>query len=103
MGSPESVEAVTGEQGEFRVPAPGPGSYRVEVAAEGFASFAKAIDLSEDLPIFSLDVTLEIAAQTDTVEVTANQLAAETTSTQLGEPARNWARCLSRKRLRAFR
>ncbi len=85
IGSQESVEALTREQGEFRVAAPRPGSYRVEVTAEGFSPYSQIVDLSEDRPGVSLDVTLEIAAQTDTVEVTANELAAETTSTQLGE------------------
>jgi len=37
------------------------------------------------MPRTKLDLTLEIAEHTETVEVTADALAAETTSTQLGE------------------
>jgi hypothetical protein len=85
IGTGESVEAVSSEQGDFRVVAPEPGSYRINVTADGFAPFTQTAELSEGRSGIRLDVTLEIAAQTDTVEVTANELAAETTSTQLGE------------------
>jgi hypothetical protein len=88
-GSRESIEAVTGDLGDFQLQLPGPGSYRIEVAADGFAPLAVSADLNSAEPsagsAVSLDLTLEIAKLTETVEVTADALAAETTSTQLGE------------------
>jgi hypothetical protein len=75
----------TGEQGDFVVAAPGPGSYQVEVTAEGFSPLTTQVILTEQLPSAKLDLALDIAVQAETVEVTAGALAAETTSTQLGE------------------
>ena len=87
--SQASIEAFTGDQGEFRVLVPGPGSYRIDIAAAGFAPLTTHADLNPADPSagseVSLDLPLEIAERSDTVEVTADALAAETTSTQLGE------------------
>ena len=87
--SKASIESVTDDRGEFRIQLPGPGSYRIEIVANGFAPLAVNTDLKETEPsggsAVSLDLTLEIARQSVTVEVTADSLAAETTSTQLGE------------------
>jgi hypothetical protein len=80
------LKAETGEQGEFLVDVPGPGDYQIEVTAEGFAPYAVQADLSESSPAARLDLALEVAAAAaESVEVTADALAAETTSTQLGE------------------
>jgi hypothetical protein len=80
-----ALETVTGEQGEFVVETPGAGSYEVEVTADGFKKVAAQAVLTGQTPAARLDLTLEIAGRTETVEVTAEALAAETTSTQLGE------------------
>jgi len=84
-GSEAVIEAMTGDEGEFLVEAPATGSYAVEVTAEGFSRLAAEAELNEAHPTTSLDLALEIAANAQTVEVTADALAAETTSTQLGE------------------
>jgi hypothetical protein len=80
-----ALETATGDAGEFSVHLTAPGSYKVAIAAEGFAGRTETADLTEMQQVASLDITLEVAANTQTVEVTADALAAETTSTQLGE------------------
>ena len=84
-GSSPAIEAVTGDLGEFTVQVPAPGSYRVDIAADGFAPLTAQVELSPAHPAASLDLALQIAASAQTVEVTADALAAETTSTQIGE------------------
>ena len=85
-GSQAPLETVTNDQGVFLVQVPGPGSYQIEIVAEGFALLAVKADLSESQPsAANLDLSLAVAEHTETVEVTADTLAAETTSTQLGE------------------
>ena len=85
VGGQAGIEAVAGELGEFRVQATAAGKYKVEVAADGFAPLAVTAKVSETQPTVSLDLALDVAVSTLTVEVTADALAAETTSTQLGE------------------
>jgi hypothetical protein len=84
-GSGVVINAETGEQGEFTIEAPALGSYRVEVASEGFKPLTTQAVITQNAPKARLDLTLEIAERSETVEVTADALAAETTSTQLGE------------------
>jgi len=81
----EALEAKTGEQGEFRVEVPVAGNYRVVAAAEGFKPATLPIILTAESPVVKLALTLEPAERSDTVQVSADALAAETTSTQLGE------------------
>ena len=84
-GAQLTVEAVTGDIGEFSLQVTAAGNYQVEVAAVGFAAQSQTAALTEVQPAASLDLSLEVAANTQTVEVTADALTAETTSTQLGE------------------
>jgi hypothetical protein len=84
-GSQPALESSTNDQGEFHVQVNGPGSYRVEISVDGFAPLTAAAELTEAQPTANLDLTLQIASTAQTVEVTADALAAETTSTQLGE------------------
>jgi hypothetical protein len=85
-GFPTPIDTSANDQGEFLVQTPGPGSYQIEIIAEGFAPLAAKADLSQSQPsAANLDLTLAVAEHTETVEVTADALAAETTSTQLGE------------------
>jgi hypothetical protein len=79
------LQAETGEQGEFSISAPVLGSYRVEIVADGFKPLTSQAVLTDQFPTVKLDLKLEIAQHSETVEVTADALAAETTSTQLGE------------------
>jgi hypothetical protein len=79
------LEAETGDQGEFRIDAPAADSYKVEITADGFKPLTAETLLTDQTPTAKVDLTLEIAKHTETVEVTADALVAETTSTQLGE------------------
>jgi hypothetical protein len=79
------LKAETNEQGEFSMSAARLGEYRIEVAADGFKPLTTQAVLTEQSPTASLDLSMEVAERSETVEVTADALAAETTSTQLGE------------------
>ncbi|MGA2537198.1 MAG: carboxypeptidase regulatory-like domain-containing protein [Terracidiphilus sp.] len=80
-----ALSAQTDTQGSFHVDLPVAGAYQVEVQASGFETYRAQLAVTASNPIATLDIELGIAASTQTVEVTANALAAETTSTQLGE------------------
>jgi hypothetical protein len=80
-----ALETNTGDQGEFRIAVPATGAYQLKITADGFKPLTAQTTLTAQAPIANLDLTLEVAEHTETVEVTANALAAETTSTQLGE------------------
>jgi hypothetical protein len=80
-----AVEAVAGPQGDFSVTVPAPGTYQVQISADGFAPLAVSANLTDSQSAVNLDLALQIAVNAQTVEVTANALTAETTSTQLGE------------------
>ena len=84
-GSSAVLETVTDEQGEFRIAVSAADIFQVEIVAEGFKPLTAQAVLTEQSPAARLDLALEIDAHTETVEVTADALAAETTSTQLGE------------------
>jgi hypothetical protein len=84
-GNSNPIQTRTGDQGDFLVAVATPGAYRVEVAAAGFKPLAAEAVLTEAAPADRLDLTLEVDARIESVEVTADALAAETTSTQLGE------------------
>jgi hypothetical protein len=76
---------VTDDKGEFRLMVPGPGTYQIRVEDDGFAPSVASAEVSGSAPATSLVIALKLAAATQTVEVAADALAAETTSTQLGE------------------
>jgi len=82
---PAAISTVTDAQGGFQVTVPAPGTYSVQVSAPGFADYKAQVKVATGSPSPNLNVELEINATAETVEVTANALAAETTSTQLGE------------------
>jgi hypothetical protein len=84
-GLPAAIQLESDESGEFHMAVPSPGSYQVEVAAEGFKPLTTQAVLTAQAPAAFLDLTLAVAVEAQTVEVSANALAAETTSTQLGE------------------
>jgi hypothetical protein len=85
----QSLSASADEHGEFRVGLPEAGAYRVEVRAEGFAPYEGTVIITEAAPPSALEITLTVAASTQTIEVSAEALAAETTSTQIGESLDN--------------
>ena len=76
---------VTDGQGRFEIPVAAEGSYAIEVNAAGFALYRGQAVVSRASPDANVDVTLTVSGDAETVEVTADALAAETTSTQLGE------------------
>jgi hypothetical protein len=75
----------TNGQGSFQIAVPEAGIYTVEVRAEGFGIYRGQAVVSKAAPSAALDVTLAVNGSTESVEVVANALSAETTSTQLGE------------------
>ena len=79
------IQATAGDLGEFTLPVPQAGNYQLEITADGFAPTQASVEITLSNPSSTLDIALNIAASTQTVEVTADTLAAETTSTQLGE------------------
>ncbi len=83
IGAPTTSQ--TDEQGAFRIAVPTAGSYQVEIQAAGFVAYRVAVAVGPGAPSANLDVTLAVSGNTLTVEVTADALVAETTSTQLGE------------------
>jgi hypothetical protein len=71
--------------GVFKLVLSGPGSYQLTVQDEGFTPYIASAEVNGSAPTATLEITLTVATATQTVEVTADSLAAETTSTQLGE------------------
>jgi hypothetical protein len=87
--APATLTAVTDDQGSFQVAVPAAGSYSVTVKSPGFADYSVQASVTTDSPSPMLDIQLSISATAETVEVIANALAAETTSTQIGETLEN--------------
>ncbi|HKD61230.1 MAG TPA: carboxypeptidase regulatory-like domain-containing protein [Terracidiphilus sp.] len=79
------VSATTDGNGSFNAILPKPNSYQIEVRDEGFTAYISSVIISDSAPTVTLEIVLAVAAATQTVEVTADALSAETTSTQLGE------------------
>jgi len=75
----------TDGEGSFQFSVSEAGAYILEVKATNFAIYRAEATVSAETPRMNLDVTLTVDQSAETVEVTANTLAAETTSTQLGE------------------
>ncbi len=84
-GTDATGSAVSDGQGGFSIAVPGPGNYTVQVKDPGFVNSAVQATVTEAQPAANIDVTLQIQGHAETVQVTADALAAETTSTQLGE------------------
>ena len=75
----------TDGQGSFQFVISTAGTYGIDVRAANFAIYHGPAAVNADAPNATLDVTLAVNGNAETVEVTADALAAETTSTQLGE------------------
>ncbi len=84
-GTAATLSAETGAQGDFRIALPAAGTYQLEILAGAFEPYHAQFTISSTDPVANLDIALAVATNTQTVEVTAEALAAETTSTQLGE------------------
>jgi Carboxypeptidase regulatory-like domain/TonB dependent receptor len=75
----------TDGQGSFQFIVSVPGTFELEVRVANFTIYHGQATVSAEAPSANLDVTLAVNGSAETVEVTADALAAETTSTQLGE------------------
>ena len=85
VGAGTALTKETDGQGSFQIAVPAAGNYAVEVKAAGFEIYHGQTVVSKAALSAAVDVTLAVSGTTESVEVTANALAAETTSTQLGE------------------
>jgi hypothetical protein len=65
-----SFDAVTNAEGLYRIGALVPGSYRVEASVDGFEPFERTVTLAVSQTL-AVDVTLDVARQTETVSVEA--------------------------------
>ena len=72
-------------EGAFVLEAPAPGNYFVDAEENGFAPYQAPVAITVEAPTVSVNIVLAVQGASQTVEVTADALAAETTSTQLGE------------------
>jgi hypothetical protein len=84
-GTAASVTASSDPEGRFGIAVTSTGTYQLEVHANGFKSYMQMLTFHANEPEANLSITLVVEGSTQTVEVTADALAAETTSTQLGE------------------
>lgn len=86
LSADDPAESVTTDAaGMFRKELSGAGTYQIEIDDAGFSAYVGTARVDESAPAATMDVALPVAGATQTVEVTADALAAETTSTQLGE------------------
>jgi hypothetical protein len=84
LGTNQSREISTGADGRFRVPQLAVGSYEVTVTKTGFGKYVQGpitLRLGNDA---ELDVKLEIANVTETVNVTADAALLNTTNAEVG-------------------
>ena len=88
-GNALRLSTQTDEQGLFQIGLPSSGTYELQIQASGFALYKAQILVTASAPAISVDVVLTVEGNSQTVEVTADALAAETTSTQLGESLDN--------------
>jgi carboxypeptidase family protein/TonB-dependent receptor-like protein len=80
-----AIAGQTDDQGRFQVAVPAEISYQVEIEASGFEVYRGPVAITAMVPRANLDITLKVSGAAETVEVSADALATETTSTQLGE------------------
>ena len=80
-----TLSAMVDAEGNFHIPVNSLVTYQLEVQSMGFKTYRRPIALTAQETAANLSIVLEVEGSTQTVEVTADALAAETTSTQLGE------------------
>ncbi len=87
LQSPNEPELAsqTDDLGSFRLSVPAIGTYVLKIQAEGFTPYQAQVSVTPTSPLAQVEATLTVASRNQTVEVTADALTAETTSTQLGE------------------
>jgi hypothetical protein len=84
-----TFSATTDGEGNFRTTVDSPGTYQLDVRAAGFLPESQAVHVAADAPDAIVSIALAVGGSTESVEVTADALAAETSSTQLGESLDN--------------
>ena len=89
VGAGAALTKQTDAQGSFQIAVPAAGDYAFEVKAAGFQIYHGQAVVSKAAPSAAVEITLSVSGSTESVEVTANSLEAETTSTQLGETLQN--------------
>jgi hypothetical protein len=80
----ETTTATTDNSGVYSIPLLRPGDYKVAATAQGFKQFVRDHVTLEAAKMVGIDVTLEVGAVTDTVEVTAEAAMLETQSATRG-------------------
>jgi hypothetical protein len=85
MNTGISRRSHTNKKGYFTIPVLPVGSYELDVLASGFRNYQRKNIVLDTGAALTLDASLEIGGDTQTVSVTDNSLHVETVSTQLGE------------------
>ena len=80
----DTLTATTDGTGTYSIPLLRPGNYKVTATANGFKQFSRDQVLLEASRNVGLDITLEVGAMTETVEVTAQAAMLDTTSASRG-------------------
>jgi hypothetical protein len=82
--SNEVSTATSDASGAYSIPLLRPGDYKVTAATPGFKQFIRDHVTLEAAKVTGIDITLEVGAVTDTVEVTADAAVLETQSASRG-------------------
>ncbi len=85
QGTGIKTNIFTDSNGEYRVDNLPPGSYRVAFAATGFKPFVSDGNIVAVDSATTVDATLEVGSEAETIEVNAAQPLVDTTSSSLGE------------------
>ncbi len=88
-GTNARVEATTDEQGNYTLPSLPPGQYRIEVEATGFKRLVRSGVVLQVQQQARMDLTLELGALTESIQVTAAVSRLEGTSSTLGKVVDN--------------
>jgi hypothetical protein len=83
-GTNETTTATTDNSGSYSIPLLRPGDYKVTATAQGFKQFMRDHVTLETAKVIGIDVSLEVGAVTDTVEVTAEAAMLETQTASRG-------------------
>ncbi|HEY6362230.1 MAG TPA: carboxypeptidase regulatory-like domain-containing protein [Vicinamibacterales bacterium] len=78
-----AIDAVTNEEGLYRVTALVPGRYRVETRLDGFSPSIRNDVILQVSQSIAVDLTLTVASQTEIVQVRASALAVDATTSNV--------------------
>ena len=80
-----TFETVSGSDGGFRILAMPPATYKLSVTAKGFRPFTETGIVVKVNDQLKYDVTLDVGAVTEEIQVEANAVQVQTENTQLGD------------------